>query len=321
MTLLLTCVTPRFTVQASDRRLTDLDGQPVDELANKATLLCRFASFAYTGLARSSRVERTHELLMRSLAAPDQKISALTENLRSEATQAMRQVPLPSLKPSERLVARRTSFVGCGFVGMHNPERFGRQPTKDQLHPFLAVISNAQDLSESWRPVADQEYTQYIEYLSPSSAFKLHVAGQELLRDERVKLERAIARCLPRVNHPESVARLLVRAVRRVSERNCLVGPDVMCLLVRRANVGPWGGTEILHGGPVPLVDEARNEASYFRRMLDDSPSMWIFSPADPSDPLHYGPNFACDGIEIAGTLAGPKPLVDKSSARLRPGS
>jgi hypothetical protein len=115
---------------------------------------------------------------MRSLAAPDRKISALIEHLRSEATQVIRQLPLPGLSPDEKREARRTSFVGCGFIGMHNPERFGRQPTQDQLHPFLAVISNARDLSESWRAVADQEFTQYIEYLSPPSAFKLHVAGQ-----------------------------------------------------------------------------------------------------------------------------------------------
>lgn len=306
-------------MQASDRRLTDLSGQPVEELANKATLLCNFASFAYTGLAWSSRLERTHELLMRSLAAPGRQIPALIDNLRSEATQAIRQLPLPGLTSRQRLEVRRTSFVGCGYVGMRKPERFGRQPTQDELHPFLAVISNAQDLSESWRPTADQEFREYIEFLSPTAQFKMHAAGQKLLHDERVDLERSIARCLPRVDHPEPLARLLARAVRRVSERNSAVGPDVMCLLVRRANAATWDGT--LVGGPVPLVKYLQNEASYFQRMREGAPSKWIFSPADPANLLHYEPNFACDGDEMTGGLMGPQPLVDKFSARLRPGS
>lgn len=68
LTLLLTCVTQRFTVQASDRRLTKLDGTLAEERANRATLLAYYGSFAYTGLAVSSRTETTDEMLLRALA-------------------------------------------------------------------------------------------------------------------------------------------------------------------------------------------------------------------------------------------------------------
>lgn len=311
MTLLLTCVTHRFAVQASDRRLTGMKGQLVEELANKATLLCNFASFAYTGLAWSSRLERTDQLLMRSLAEPKLRIPALVENLRVEATRAIRQVPLDMLTPRQKLIVRRTSFVGCGFVGLRNPAAFGREPTPDELHPFLGVVSNAQNLSETWRPVADQEFTSHFAYLDPAALFTLHVAGQPLLREERVSLERAIRRCLPRVGHPEPVARLLARVIRRVSQRNSAVGPNVMCTFVRRSDAAKWDGT--FPSGPIPLVAEVQAEAAYFRRLSEGPRSKYVFSPADPAHLLYYGPNFACDGIQMTGFLFGPASLITSS--------
>src|SRR6266571_1090657 len=156
MTLLLTCVTPQFAVQASDRRLTHLDGSVTEEIANKATMLCRFASFAYTGLARCSVTEPTDELLLRCLAAPNVPINGLLDGLAKQAARAIRGLPL-RVAPEQRRAVRCTSFVGAGFLGIRNPERFGRPPSSDELHPFLAVVSNAQDLTEQWRAAADQE--------------------------------------------------------------------------------------------------------------------------------------------------------------------
>src|SRR5579863_130301 len=121
LTLLLTCVTQRFTVQASDRRLTRLDGSIAEERANKATLLAYYGSFAYTGLALSSRTETTDEMLMRALAKEHKSSDEAMRNLASEATRAIGRLRLQGLRPREERVARRTSFVGCGFVGLRNP--------------------------------------------------------------------------------------------------------------------------------------------------------------------------------------------------------
>jgi hypothetical protein len=90
VTLLLTCVTPRFVVQASDRRLMYLDGSAPEEIANKATMLCRFAAFAHTGLARCSITEPTDELLLRCLAVPKVPISGLLDGLARQAARAIR---------------------------------------------------------------------------------------------------------------------------------------------------------------------------------------------------------------------------------------
>jgi hypothetical protein len=253
---------------------------------------------------------------MRSLAKPGVQVLDLVENLRVEATRAIRQLPLPSLKPNQRLLIRRTSFVGCGFVGMRNPAAFDRKPTQDELHPFVAIVSNAQGLSESWRPIADREFTTHIGFLDREASFKLHVAGQQLSGCERVDLERAVRRCLPRIDHPEPIARLLARTIRQVSRRNTAVGPNVMCTFVRRFNAAKWEGK--LSGGPVPMIPALQDEASYFRRMRDGDPSKWIFSPDDSAHLLHYGPNFSCDGLEVTGVLAGPPSLVAEAEKRIR---
>ncbi len=195
MTLLLTCVTPRFVVQASDRRLTRPDGSVHEDIANKATMLCRFATFAYTGLARCSRTERTDELLLRCLGASGVPITGPVDGLAREASRGIRQLPLQVPRDQRRTV-RRTSFVGAGFVGMRNPRPFGRQPAADKLHPFLAVVSNAQDLTEQWRPKADQQFTVHLKYLSEDQSSLLHAAGQPFTGPDRVRLERDIGRCL-----------------------------------------------------------------------------------------------------------------------------
>lgn len=224
---------------------------------------------------------------------------------------------MDALRPSQKLVVRRTTFVGCGFVGLRNPAAFGREPTPDDLHPFLGVVSNAQNLSESWRPVADQEFASHIAYLDPAALFTLHVGGQTLLPEERVSLERAIRRCLPRIGHPEPVARLLARAIRRVSQRNAAVGPNVMCTFVRRSDAAQWDGA--VPSGLIPLVAEVQAEAAYFRR-LGDGRSRYVFSPADPAHLLYYGPNFTCDGFQMTGLLFGPASLI-ASSGLTGPGS
>jgi hypothetical protein len=32
--------------------------------------------------------------------------------------------------------------------------------------------------------------------------------------------------------------------------------------------------------------------------MKDGTPTKWLYSPADSTALVHYGPNFSCDGVE-----------------------
>jgi hypothetical protein len=309
VTLLLTCVTPRFTVQASDRRLTRLDGTLHEERANKATLWSYFGSFAYTGLAMSSRSDATDEMLTRALAEPFDSPDGAMKNLAAEATRTIGRVRLQGLRPYAERVARRTSFVGCGFAGLRDPGAAGRSPVADNLHPFLAVVSNAQDLSKGWRPQADPQFTVHAVFLAEDQLFRLHEAGQPVPPKVRTDVMRMIAACLRRGVQADAVARLLARAVREVSRTNPAVGPNVMCTFVHREEVKA-SDTLVIDSGPVPIVTELMAESSYFTRMRNARPPRYIYSPGEPHELVHYGPNFAAPGLQMKGSIFGPSSLV-----------
>jgi hypothetical protein len=308
LTLLLTCVTHDFVVQASDRRLTFLDGRIAEEVANKATLFGNAANFAFTGLARCSHRETSDELLMRCLSAPNLPLVGLLEGLAKSAARDIRNLPL-RVRPRDRRAVRRTSFVGAGYVGVKDPGRYNLPNISDDLHAFLCVVSNAQDLSEAWREESDQEFSVHLGWLPSERGHMLHVAGQSLLPHERVGLERGLRKALGRVAHPEPIARLLTRAVRQVSARNVTVGPNVMCTMTRRANVRDQGNIDI-GGGLVPITHEYQSEASYFQRARGgpSAPARWIYSPADPSAENHYGPNYASSVFMMKGMHFGRVP-------------
>ncbi|MFD8765947.1 hypothetical protein ACFV03_44555 [Streptomyces mirabilis] len=169
-------------------------------------------------------------------------------------------------------------------------------------------MSNAQDLSEEWREEADQDFAVHLGWLPRERNFMLHVAGQHLLPKERIKLERQIRVAVEKVEHPESIARLLARTVRQVSARNVTVGPNVMCTMTRRANVRSEGNIAI-GGGMIPIASEFKKEESYFRRSRGGpfGPARWIYSPGDPKAAIHYGPNYASSVIMMKGMYVGPQ--------------
>jgi hypothetical protein len=152
-----------------------------------------------------------------------------------------------------------------------------------------------------------------MEFLADDKPFILHAAGQPFTGTERVILERTIRKSLDRINHPESLARLLARAVRAVSFRNELVGPNVMCTIVRRDKVR--SPSTVFTGGMMPLTPEVQAEANYFKWPHggpdDGSFTQFIYSPSDPQATYHYGPNYTCGELRVTGVLFGPAPLPD----------
>ena len=281
-------------MQASDRLLTLPNGQVSDDRANKATILGNHATFAYTGLSRCSIAERTDALLVRCFAEPGVPILIQLDNLGKEAARAIRGLPLHSMRPSESRVIRRTSFVGAGYLGIKNPIRLRRLPSADNLHPFLAVVSNAQGITEEWRSEADQGFSVSLKLLEQDELFGLHAAGQPFEGADRVELERDVKRCLGRITRPEPVARLLTRAIRRAASRNARVGPNVMCTMVRRDRV--FAATGTFTSGLIP-ASSGRPEAEYFRWASDGPPGQWIYCPAGREEFIYNTPNYVHPGF------------------------
>jgi hypothetical protein len=291
MTLLLTCVTDRFVIQASDRLLTYPDGSVAQEKANKATIVGNHASFAYTGLSMCSVTESTDALVARCFARYDKSFDRQLAYLAREAARSIRGLPLPHVPPATRRVIRRTSFVGGGYLAIKKLH-LNKTPSLDELHPFLGVVSNAQGVTEEWRPHADQEFSSAIKFLEHDQLFLLHAAGQLFEGLERVRLERTIRRSLERITHPEPIARLLTQAIRGVANRNARVGPNVMCTMVRRNQALTAPGT--FQSGAIPATP-GRPEADYFRWLRDSEspPGQWIYCPADREEFIYNTPNYA----------------------------
>jgi hypothetical protein len=197
-------------------------------------MLGNHATFAYTGLSRCSTAESTDALLARCLGRHEDSLDRLLGYLAKEATRSIRNLRLPGVSPADRRVVRRTSFVGGGYLA-ERKLRLNKMPSLDELHPFLAVISNAQGITEEWRPLADQGFSTVIGMLRHEEPFLLHAAGQPFQGLDRLRLERSIRRSLDRIIHPESIARLLTRSIRGIADRNKKVGRNVMCTMVRRS--------------------------------------------------------------------------------------
>lgn len=295
MTLLISFVTRTYAVQASDRRLTYPGGRLYDDEANKATLLGNQASFAFTGLAVHAG-GRMDDLLMESLHFPSSSdFNELTKRLGERAARAIN-----STRVSAHV--RHTSFVGIGYLGMLRENSPYRNPPDDDSYPFLAVVSNAQDLRESWREWADRDFTSHLMIMGEDDEFILHCAGQSVAEDIRIPLERQLRRCIRQTEAPESAARILARTIRRVSASNRSVGPDVMCTIVRREFMR---STAIPKSGVWPLNAHEAVEQSHFHSLRIES-SSWLYSPGNPQAALHFGPNFTNEFMMMKGVMAGP---------------
>ncbi len=178
VTLILSCVTPEYVVQVSDRRLTMLDGSVVERPENKALFYCGFATFSYTGLAKIGQLPTDEWLMAQLAAAPD--FSAALPSLATAGTKALRNVNFSRATPAQRRSWRRLAFIGAGFAGLKHPERLGRSPVADQLHPFLVVISNFFDPTLGWLAESGVRFDWFLRWLPEDQERMVFAGGQRV---------------------------------------------------------------------------------------------------------------------------------------------
>src|SRR5438034_5833169 len=130
MTLIISAITYKHVIQASDRRLTYPDGRLADDGANKAVCVyCADARFsiAYTGIAHVGRM-RTDEWLVGVLTdakAYQMDLRSISELLKTRATTALKKA-LPRLPLTLALAGYRENWP---FVmSVSNIEGEGFQP-------------------------------------------------------------------------------------------------------------------------------------------------------------------------------------------------
>lgn len=305
VTLILTCVTRDYVVQASDRRLTFLNGDTKEVEENKAVLLCSFATFAYTGLAQLGNLS-TDEWLLSHIAV-DRDFFLVLDDIATQGTVVVNNTVargLPHLQESQRRSIARICFVAAGFLSLPAPERVGLAQTSDRLYPFLALVTNFYGGRGQWLAEAKDRLEPVVQFLPDEYPYSIFVAGQDLLLEEEQHLSRETSRCIRRSTSGFPVARLLASQIRSVSRRNRFVGENVLCMVLPRPE---RPGRLHLTSASVPIAYGRVDEVELFRRPTGASGlPPYIYSPRDLNHLVNYGPNVGCAGLAVKGVRHGP---------------
>jgi hypothetical protein len=275
MTLVLSCITPDFVVQVSDRRLTKLDGSLDDDETNKAVLFLGHFVFAYTGLAYVGQT-RTDRWLVDRLASAFQQskpnIGAAIGIIATEASQAFQRI-----SGRER---KRHEFVAVGWG------TFQAEP--DRLRPSILRLSNTLDETGNWLPQAKRHFELIPTFLQNDEPFGFLASGQKLSDAEEASIRRNLGRSLAHGRGPGAVARLLTTLVRIVASRNTRVGKSMLINVLPIRAVGKQGASGVPTNEELPLSHlSSRTEEATF-----------LYVAADHS-PRSYGPNAVFEQVSF----------------------
>ena len=247
MTMVLTCLTRDFIVQASDRRLVYKQGNKIvhkEDDRNKALIYDNYAVFAYTGLATLSNQKSAIDWAAELLAKPPNLHDAMAY-LADRATHLMKTRPFSGYSNS----LRRLSFVGAGFIHWGDAEQTVRRPA-------YFVVSNFMNHEGKSQPPPYNKFRAYyycpLPYDEPT--FKLFRAGQDLTGNTENQLNRTIGWYFQRKRglvRPEAIGRLLARAIQEEAGINKMVGKNVICTFVPRDYREHTGNNREIHIGGV----------------------------------------------------------------------
>lgn len=234
MTLILSCITKKYVVQVSDRRLSR--GKiPVTDEANKAVLWRGLVSFAYTGVAElgpimpgTPEVKDFGVKATPSMARTDVWLTQLIHNS-DNLSEALKLMCLETAKELRRLKQEKQchAYVGVGWGSF--------RATPDVLRPAIFVASNFLDsagkLLHQFNPDLQSECLP----LAPGKDYYWMSAGQPLVKKEVIELDRAVRRAIAKKRSPKTVAAILSHTVLNVSKRNKSVGNSLMVVILPKA--------------------------------------------------------------------------------------
>ena len=251
MTLLITCLTPEYLVQISDRRLTRLDGTLYDDESNKAVFYLPGMVFAYTGLAEVNGI-RTDEWLT-SILEPGLDLRRLTDSIAQKATRKFATVRSPY---------RHLAIVGgfwvrtgestnqAGFCVISN--FYGIRPGDGKFGPL---------------PTASSEFRAFISMKSPEIPFAVFGAGQPLSKRQINQLKRFGRRYVrstsgrPRSFGANGLCGYVSHLFRTVADTNAAVGRSLMQTIL-----------------PNPRIPEVAAQAATFAYLSAESNSSTTYA-------------------------------------------
>ncbi len=226
MTMILTCLTRNYVVQASDRRLSIVSKEKVQAVTddhNKAIIYGTYFVFAYTGTSKFG-TDYTPDWAAQTLSK-SKNLEEAVFRLKDQANEVMNYFysGLGDNRASEKLIG----FVGAGFLEtVENGKRLRK--------PIRIMVSNF--IEENGRWVPRKKFAVEAEGLQVGKRHKLFVSGRPLSQGSRASLNLNIERCLrnKRAQGPDTIARFLARAILRAAEEDEAIGKNIMCTFVPR---------------------------------------------------------------------------------------
>jgi hypothetical protein len=296
MTLVLSLISESWAIQVSDRRLVYLGsrGEVVrkEDERNKAVLWCNRLAFAYTGLAELGPMrENTDVWLSRELAewwsegdGTELGQDALVATIIDRATAAMKR---PRIVRNIPRAQRMHAFAGTGWA---------RFDGVGEMVPYIVQIHNQEVRPDGTTRVRD-EFGFFVHRLPEGdNPIFVNWIGQEL-GDEEALLDNLKRSDPASKEFGPYAAEVLAEIVRRVADRNQLVGRGLLISALPRWAIRPGSReTFLLAGGP----------------SWDDL--TFLHLPSDADDPVIRGPLYVCRGTQMSGFETRElSPEVDKA--------
>jgi len=215
MTLILSCLTPKYIVQVSDRRLTWPDGRVEDDAANKVVVFHERASFCYTGLAQIG-AQRTDEWIADQLIGCTGLQNAI-DTLKHALDERIARL---------RVVNRHLT-IGIDFWGTEDPT----QPDR----PWSIALTNQIDpATRKYSSVPRVTFDQFNQVLPAGKGYAFLPLGQNLDMGIYRAMVRNLVRAMrhagntPSTVLPSTVGRFMQEAILYAAAGNGAVGNNLM---------------------------------------------------------------------------------------------
>ena len=276
MTLIITCLTREHIAQAADRRLTLPDGSLYDDDTNKAVFFCGRVAVAFTGLAHMEG-KPTAEWIGFCVKDASQAEVAMNQ-VAERAEQHLRQISVRD---------KRLAVVATGWATLRGAPPF---------RPFVCVASNFMTDSWEWDSSARDQMVVRTNFLHENASHWVLIAGQNLTRQEAIRLNRLVRRVVEHGAPPIPLARLAGETIQAVAR-----GGDHRATRVGRAMIIHLLSRKALHEGRRDILTP----------LTPDSHSFIYVSREGRTDRFQ-GAVIACRGTVLTGFEGGTIPPGEK---------
>src|SRR6266700_7037925 len=238
MTMILTCLTPDFVIQSSDRRISVVKDNKLqwwDDHRNKALVYKSQFVFAFTGQA-TIPVKKNGQIIWTSTIdwaaeqlSKGKNLEEAVFNLKYRATELMNTNYVRKLPDYKRRVA----FVGGGFEEIESGGKQIRRSVRIMIENFIDDDGSILDVPR------DEFRVQYDRLGNRGAA--LYVAGQQLQPSIEVEFSKLLRSYAQHKVNPERIGVLLTEKIQDTAKAmpkdRKTVGENIMCICVPQAYV------------------------------------------------------------------------------------